>query len=488
MGTQFLIHGAKAFAGRSEILRTIRLTAIGIMVIANPILAQTPAPPLRGNDGSTRISNEVAKDAPKPETKVDPAEVLKVVNALEERVRELEAKLARAEAAAAATTTSSSSTPAAAATSIATAKPVGDDITEIKKKIAAIHEDSKKNQGFTGFFRDVEVSGLVDGYYSYNFNRPDGGINTGRAFDIRDNNFSLNLAKITLGKSVDLSSPVGFKLDLGFGQTIDIVNGPNPTGGDASRHILQAYASYDVPIGKGLLVDFGKFTTPAGSEVIETKDNYNYTRSYLFGFGPYYHTGFRAKYGISDKVSVTGFLINGWDSVVDNNTGKTVGVSVGITPTSRFSWTQTYLGGAEQAGDNKPKRHFSDTVVSFIATDKLTLLANYAYGADQFVSGQKGHWQGLAAYFKYAFDKHFAFSPRFEVFDDNDGFRTGTRQTLKGLTFTQEIKFVDNLITRVEYRRDWSSADYFSKSYGRLVRGQNTLLVGISYYITSRGQ
>ena len=81
-----------------------------------------------------------------------------------------------------------------------------------------------------------------------------------------------------------------------------------------------------------------------------------------------------------------------------------------------------------------------------------------------------------------------ASSPRFEVFDDNDGFRTGTRQTIKGLTFTQEIKLVDNLITRFEYRRDWSSSDYFSKSYGRLVRGQNTLLVGVSYYITSRGQ
>jgi hypothetical protein len=488
MGTQYRNKDAKRFASPFETLRTIRLAAILTLIVANPVLGQTPAPPLRANEGATRVSNDVSKDATKAETKVDPAEVLKVVNALEERVRELEAKLAKAEAAAAVNAASAATTSAAATTSVAAAKPVADDITDIKKEIAAIHEDSKKNQGFTGFFRDVEVSGLVDGYYSYNFNRPDGGINTGRAFDIRDNNFSLNLAKITLGKNADSSSPVGFKLDLGFGQTIDITNGPNPTGGDAARNILQAYATYLAPIGKGLTVDFGKFTTPAGSEVIETKDNYNYSRSYLFGLGPYYHTGFRAKYAFNGKVAVTGLLINGWDSVVDNNTGKTVGISVGITPTSRFSWTQTYLGGAEQALDNRPKRHFSDTVVSFVATDKLTFLANYAYGADQFVSGQKGHWQGLAAYFKYAFDKHFAFSPRFEVFDDNDGFRTGTRQTLKGLTFTQEIKFVDNLITRIEYRRDWSSADYFSKSYGRLVRGQNTLLIGISYYITSRGQ
>jgi hypothetical protein len=410
--------------------------------------------------------------------KVDAEALARVVAALEERIRDLEAKLAAKSAAAA------TATPAVAETiSEQTAQ-----IADLKKEVTTIQEDAKKNSGFVSFFRDVEVSGLVDGYYSYNFNRPDGRANTGRAFDPRDNSFSLNLAKFTLEKKNDLSSPLGFKIDLGFGPTVDIVNGPNPTGGDAVKNILQGYVSYVAPVGSGLTIDFGKFFTPVGSEVVETKDNYNYSRSFLFTYGPYYHTGMRAKYAINGKVSVSGFLLNGWDNFTDNNQGKTYGVSVGLTPTSRLAITQTYLGGPEQTDSSKEWRHIADTVVSYAATDKLSFLGNFAYGADEFVGGPRGHWSGLALAFKYAFNPRFAFSPRFEVFDDHDGFRTGTAQTLKGLTLTQEVKLAGNLISRFEYRRDWSDSDFFSKSVGRQVRGQNTLLVGFSYFISSRGQ
>ncbi len=42
-------------------------------------------------------------------------------------------------------------------------------------------------------------------------------------------------------------------------------------------------------------IDAGKFVTPIGAEVIESQDNWNYTRSTLFGYAiPFYHTGLRA--------------------------------------------------------------------------------------------------------------------------------------------------------------------------------------------------
>ena len=38
--------------------------------------------------------------------------------------------------------------------------------------------------------------------------------------------------------------------------------------------------------------DAGKFVTPIGAEVIESQDNWNYTRSILFGYAiPFYHLG-----------------------------------------------------------------------------------------------------------------------------------------------------------------------------------------------------
>ena len=139
-------------------------------------------------------------------------------------------------------------------------------------------------------------------------------------------------------------------------------------------------------------------------------------------------------------------------------------------------------------GDSRPWRNFSDTVVSWVATDKLTFLANFDYGTDKYVTGQKGHWVAAAAYFKYAFNNRFAFSPRYEVIDDHNGFRTGLPQTLQEFTLTQEVKLSNNLITRFEFRRDWSDRDFFNKSVGQFVRSQNTLLIGLMYSWSSKGQ
>ena len=54
------------------------------------------------------------------------------------------------------------------------------------------------------------------------------------------------------------------------------------------------------PLGKGLQINVGKFVTPAGAEVIETKDNWNYSRGLLFALAiPYFHFGTSAKYAFN---------------------------------------------------------------------------------------------------------------------------------------------------------------------------------------------
>ena len=61
--------------------------------------------------------------------------------------------------------------------------------------------------------------------------------------------------------------------------------------------------------------DFGKFVTPFGNEVIESKDNWNYSRSLLFSLAiPYYHQGLRATYSPNDQVTLAGYLVNGWNN------------------------------------------------------------------------------------------------------------------------------------------------------------------------------
>lgn len=424
------------------------------------------------------------------DAKTSVSEMAKLVESLEERVRQLEEKLARM------TPSATTTEPTTVSTAAASAK-----VDEVEKNTATatVQEDAKKNDGVLKFFRDTEISGIVDGYYTYNNNKVDM-FTQGRAFDVRHNAFSLQLAKLTLNKANSKSDPLGFRLDLGLGETVDrIISVSDSNRNDATKHILQAYASVVAPIGSGLTIDFGKFFTPVGAEVIETKDNFNYSRGWLFAFGPYYHAGLRAKYSFNDKIALSGFLVNGWDNLfennVGNNAGKTVGFQVGLTPSKKFALTQTYLAGPEAPLANVPDisardnwRHVADTVATVYVNDKLTLLGNFVYGSDADDAGNRGKWTGGAAYFKYAFNNKLAFSPRFEVFNDKDGLRTGVAQTVKDITLTQEVKLMNNFLTRFEYRRDFSNQKFFTNSVGAARDNQNTFTVGLSYFFTNRDQ
>jgi Putative beta-barrel porin-2, OmpL-like. bbp2 len=158
-------------------------------------------------------------------------------------------------------------------------------------------------------------------------------------------------------------------------------------------------------------INSGQFVTPAGAEVIESKDNWNYSRSLLFSWAiPYFHFGVNAKYAFNAKFSATGYLVNGWNNSVDNNTGKTGSFSAAWVPNTKWSLIETYLVGPEHTNDNSDFRNLTDTVLAYTPNAKLSLMANFDYGADRFVNtttppfvlGPKAHWDGIAGYINHS--------------------------------------------------------------------------------------
>lgn len=319
------------------------------------------------------------------------------------------------------------------------------------------------------FFSKVEFSGIVDTYYMYNFNEPTTGSYpenaTGvltRNFDVRHNQFSVALLELAMSRPVAADDRLGFRFDLQYGQVANIFN-TDPLDSNNLLNAQQAYVSYLAPVGSGLTLDFGKFVTPIGTEPTEAKDNFNYSRAYMYALGPYYHVGARLGYTINDKVSLGGLIVNGWNATGDNNSGKTFGVSATIKPTSKVTFIQNFLIGPEQTGNSDDIRKLSDTNLAVTLTDKVSTALNYYYGADE-VAGSGVSWQGLALYLKAQVNDVFAIAPRFEVYDDKDGFITAAQQALKEFTLTGEFKHPGGLLFRVEYRRDWSDADFFIKN------------------------
>jgi len=323
----------------------------------------------------------------------------------------------------------------------------------------------------------IDFSGLIDGYYTFNFNHPGTGENDLYNFNKKANQFSLNMAKLSMSHSTD---PVGFQVDFGFGKAFDIINGGEPALG--TKNIEQAFVSWK-PKGKdsGFQMDFGKFVTSAGSEVIESHLNWNYSRSVLFAWAiPYYHFGFRAT---ETKGHFTGGfqLVNGWNNVEDNNSGKTIGL-VGNLTSSKISWMNNYYTGPENSGTNTGWRNLYDTTVLFTPTGKFNAYFNFDYGQNKSGTGKlesTAKWYGVAGAAKMQMNDHNAITPRIEWFKDRDGYSTGTAQALKEFTLTYEYKWTQGLLARVEYRRDWSDEKFFTRGSTGSSDHQDTFTLGV---------
>ncbi len=349
-----------------------------------------------------------------------------------------------------------------------------------------------------GLLGPTTLSGFVDVYYGQNFNNPASQANSLRFFDGATNQFGLNLVELVVDKTPDpTNSRTGYHVALGFGQAMNTVNASEPKGGlGFDQYLKEAYFSYLAPVGKGLQVDVGKFVTPAGAEVIETKDNWNYSRGILFSYAiPYYHFGMRAKYAFNDKYSLTGFFINGWNNVVDNNTGKTYGLSFGWNPNKKFGVIQNYMAGPEENGTNSNLRQLSDTVITYSPTAKLSFMVNGDYGrGDRYqidpVANTFSHpvfWTGVGGYVKYALSSTSALATRYEYYDDHDGFTTGTLLPthFNEFTMTFERLMAHHIISRFEYRRDMSNQPVFLKGTNPVLN-QNTLTAGLVFTFDSR--
>lgn len=344
----------------------------------------------------------------------------------------------------------------------------------------------QQDAGFLNFFRKTEVAGTLDTYFHYNFNVPETGTLTPlRNFDFEHNQFSFALAEVALSKPASADDRVGFRLDLDYGPVTDWVHSADPEGPETVKHFQQAYISYMAPVGTGLTFDVGKFVTQHGAEVIEAKDNWNYSRSLLFSWAiPYYHMGVRVGYAPNDRVTLGAALTNGWNNTKDNNSQKTYGLQAIVKPVAPASLVLNYMGGPEQAGNTDDWRHLFDATLTYAVNDVFSVMGNYDYGRDE-VAGASVRWQGIGLYAKAQVNPIFAVIPRWEYYNDEDGFTTTTAQNIQEFTLTAEVKHSQGLIMRLEYRRDWSDVSFFSKK-GVARDNQNTFSVGWVYAFSTR--
>lgn len=347
----------------------------------------------------------------------------------------------------------------------------------------------------TSVLSRISWSGFVDVYYSKNFNSPSNQLNQLRNFDIYENQFGLNMAKLTVQEQ---AQPVGFRVDIGFGTANDVVQGLlNPLTGTTTPStstlnlVEQAYLTAVVPFGSGLTVDVGKFATLMGYEVIESNGNWNYSRSLLFAWAiPYYHMGMRLTYPLAGNFTVALHIVNSWNTVVDNNKSKSVGLGLNYSPTSATTITLNGMSGFEQpTGVPYGKKDVGEIIITQQVGDKLSLAVDATYGRER-VAGLLNTWKGIALYGKYAVDSKSDVAVRAEVYYDPFDYTTLApafplqvfpKATFKEFTLTYEYRPWDPLIVRLEARDDFANGNSFISASSALPTrsSQPTLLVGV---------
>lgn len=343
---------------------------------------------------------------------------------------------------------------------------------------AAPPQNSQQAAAPADYWHSMKYSGIFDVYGAKSFNNPGSKVNSLRNFDVKANRPDINMARFSIAHDAE---PIGFRVDFAAGRATQIIHGAEQ-GGRAWQYIQQAYVSAKPFKGSGFQLDFGKFYTAAGAEVTETHLNWNYSRALLYANGPYYHFGVRATTPVNKYWTVGGQLLNGWNNVKDNNTGKTVGLTSALSLGKVTVANAVYLG-PEKTDTNEEWRNFYDTVVIVNWNKKVSSYVNFDYGVDKNrVLGDNSFW-GIGVATRVAVTDKIAIAPRFEVYDDERGFITGTQQRLNEFTITGEYKFREGVISRLEYRRDSSDTPFFTRGASPAsAKAQTTLLLGFVFY------
>ena len=127
-----------------------------------------------------------------------------------------------------------------------------------------------------------KYNGFVDAAYLLDFNHPANHLFRDRGTTFKVDELDLNMAGAGVKKEASQDSRWGMELSVQGGK--DSVNfgfsatAPNVYGASVLRHFGAANVSYLTPVGKGLTVQGGLFSSLIGYDSLYAKDNFEYTR------------------------------------------------------------------------------------------------------------------------------------------------------------------------------------------------------------------
>jgi hypothetical protein len=265
----------------------------------------------------------------------------------------------------------------------------------------------------------VTWGGFVDGYYAWDFGQPssfDRSFASGVPFTTqpaRHNEFNVNLAFVEAkldGARVRgrLAFQTGTSVQSNYAgePNVGTISGPA-----LSRHIQEAVVG--AKVSDNLWIDGGVFFSHMGMESWISRDNPTYTRSLVAEYSPYYQSGVKATW-TRGAVTAQVDVVNGWQNISENNTGKGVGGRIDYT---RNGTTLSYYNFVSDEAGNL-LRTFNGVGAKIVA-GPVTWLAQADIGTQEGSAGAAStSWYGVVLIARMQMNAKSAAVARVERFDD----------------------------------------------------------------------
>ncbi|WP_111594564.1 porin [Chitinophaga dinghuensis] len=327
-----------------------------------------------------------------------------------------------------------------------------------------------------------KLSGSADVYYKYNLN----GNNTDNktSFTNSHNSFELGMVSLKVEHGFKKGSIVA---DLGFGKRageFSYNDVPGSTNGLAMA-IKQLFVSYQLT--DKIKLTMGSYATHVGYELVDAYLNRNYSMSYMFSYGPFFHTGVKADVALSSSLSAMVGVFNPTDlKSVSLNGHKYIGAQLGFAPESVP--LKLYLNYLEGKDTSSIQNHQIDVVATYQFTKKFGVGYNGTYSTylNAKLKGEtdaNAKWWGSALYVNADFTDKFGLTLRGEYFSDKDGVKVFTRPGGNVVAGTLSFNYKSGNLTIIpEFRLDKSSVDLFSKQDGSATTTTANVLLAAVYH------
>jgi len=309
----------------------------------------------------------------------------------------------------------------------------------------------------------LQYGGFLDVADLWTSNSPSNHLFRNRGTTPRVNELDVNMAAAYLRKAAAESPRLGFEATVQAGEDSKIfgfsATAPNIGGADALLHFGPTNVSYVAPLGSGLTLQGGIFSSLVGYDSLYAKDNIDYTRPWGADYTPYLMLGINAAYSVTPRLTATAAVVNGYWHLAHANDVPSIVGQLAYKLRDAVTIKQTMLYGPHQADTSLGFwRVLSDTIVER-KTDRVTTAFEYQLSSDRVdeVSEPRAWWMSAQAPVRWDVEGPFAIAVRPEFCWDSRGRWTGFEQSIRAFTATVEYRVPyrsAQAIVRAEYRLD----------------------------------